>query len=580
MKNPYEEWGAHPEEVRVNKAWGWIFSAIFIAIIVLPPVLRNGHEALRKLKNKDDARWIPVTEFFHHPNPKATAALELKKQNNPDIERDQPSLRDHLRAFESEIDKAPYAEAIRQRTQAKLTAWFGEGNTKTVVGDKGRLYYQAAIDGLIGYGPLKPEPDSVMKDPDRPTWNQPLPVIKKFANQLKERGIELMLVPVPVKPMIYPEDISGGQSAGPVHHRDQEKFYTELREAGVEVVDLSNLFWSMKKDGDVFLNQDTHWTPDAMQRAAAEIAAKIKSKPWFAEVKGDLQVDEKILQRTQEGDLVEMLDLTESSQVFASESQSLKVINDRTSGLRLAKARQSPIVLLGDSFVNIYDDPKRGFNDPTWKGKDELDSEPLIGAGFAQHLAAELQTPLDVYTANGGGATAVRKEFADRADNQVRAKKMVVWVLASRDLLLSESPGLRAGVSWRDVKFSKRISKTPAQTVSSNAPEVVIEAVLKERMPLSDPKITPYEEAIFSAIFTVSKQVKGKLNIEGDEVPAYLWGFRKRIVLASGRIETGKKYRLTLVPWESKTKIHSVQKIDDLYVLSDWWFVEKIEPVE
>lgn len=580
MKNPYEEWGAHPENVSVSKAWAWIFSAVFMAIIILPPVWRNGQEALRELENTDDVRWVPVVEFFNHPNPIATAALALKKQNNPAIVRKQPNLRDHLRAFETAIDKAPYAETIRQRTQSKLTAWFGEGNTKTVVGDKGLLYYQAAINGLVGYGPLKPEPDSVMKDPDRPSWNQPLPVIKKFAAQLKERGIELMLVPVPVKPMIYPENIGQGESAGPVHHRDQEKLYAELREAGVEVVDLSDLFWSMKEDGAVFLNQDTHWTSDTMQRSAAEIAAKIKSKSWFAGVKGELQVDEKVLQRTHDGDLVEMLDLTESAHVFGPEKQSLKVINNRSNGLRVDKNPQSPIVLLGDSFVNIYDDPKRGFNDPTWKAKDERDREPLIGAGFAQHLAAELQTPLDAYTANGGGATAVRKEFADRADNQVRAKKLVVWVLASRDLLLSETPGLIAGVHWRDVKFSKRISKTPTHPVNIGVPEIIIEAVLKERMPLGNPKTTPYEEAVFSAIFTVSKKVKGNLNIEGNEVPTYLWGFRNRKVLASGRIEAGKKYRLTMVPWDSKTKIHSVQKIDDLFVLSDWWFVEKVEPIE
>lgn len=580
MKNPYEEWEAHPEDVRVGRAWAWVFSVLFVAIIVLPPAFRNLHNTICPRNSGAGEKWAPVVEFFHHPNPKSVAALAEKKRGNPGITRENPNLRDHLRAFESELEAAPYAKTIRRWMQQKLTAWFGEGNVKTVVGGNGRLYLEAAIDGLVGYGPLKAEPDSVMKDPDRPVWTPPLPVIEKFAAQLKERGIELMLVPVPVKPMIYPEDIGKGKWDGPVRHRDQEKLYTKLREAGVEVVDYADLFWSLKKDGPVYLKQDTHWTQSAMQRAAVEVAAKIKSKLWFADVKGELAVSDETLQRNHIGDLVGMLDLARPGELFELESQTLEIVNDRSSGGRVGNDQQSPIVLLGDSFVNIYDAPRIGFGDPNWEALDGNDSQPPIGAGFAQHLAAQLGTALNTYTADGGGATGVRKEFADQPDDKVRAKKLVVWVIASRDLLLSETPGLAAKVHWRDVEFSKRISKTPPQWVAGNAPEVVVEAELKERTPLQDPKSTPYKEAIYSAIFTVDGKVAGDLKIEGDEVPAYLWGFRDRKVLASGRLEVGRKYRLTLVPWASKTNLQSVQKMDDLLVLSDWWFVEKVEPVE
>lgn len=580
MKNPYEEWGAHPEDVRVGRAWAWVFSVLFLAIIVLPPAFRNLHNTICPTGSEADEKWAPVVEFFHHPNPKSVASLAKKKSNNPSITRESPNLRDHLRAFESELEQAPYAKTIRRHTQEKLTTWFGEGNAKTVIGSKGRLYLQAAIDGLVGYGPLKPEPDSVMKDPDRPVWTPPLPVIEKFAAQLKERGIELMLVPVPVKPMIYPEDIGRGNFSGPVRHRDQEALYTELREAGVEVVDLSDIFWAMKKDGLVYLKQDTHWTQSTMRRAAAEVAARIKAKQWFAGLKGDLETDGQSEQRTHDGDLVVLLDLAKPDELFDPESQSLEIIHDRSSGGRVGNNKQSPIVLLGDSFVNIFDAPRLGFGDPNWEEKDDNDIQPPIGAGFAQHLAAQLGTALDIYTADGGGATGVRKEFADRPDNQVRAKKIVVWVIASRDLLLSETPGLRAGVHWRDVEFNPRIAETPTQPVTSDVTEVVVEAELKERTPLQDPKSTPYKEAIYSAIFTVDKKSANELKIEDNEVPAYLWGFRDRKVVASGRLEVGKTYRLTLVPWASKTNLQSVQKMDDLLVFSDWWFVEKAEPIE
>ncbi|MFK5921068.1 MAG: hypothetical protein QM496_02740 [Verrucomicrobiota bacterium] len=576
MKNPYEEWGAHPEEVCVNKRTAWIFTVLFIAVIVLPPSLRNIHNRFCKTEKQ----WIPLVEFFHHPNPISVELLANKKRGNPGIERKQPNLQDHLRSFESKLEKAEYAIAIRRWMQGKLTAGLKEGNSKSVLGKGGRLYYQAAIDSLVGYGPLQAEPDSVMKNPDRSIWTPPLQVIENFAAQLKQRDIELLLVPVPVKPMIYPEDIGLGTWQKPALHKDQQALYDQLRKSDVEVLDLSQLFWSLKDDGDVFLKQDTHWTQSTMQKAAAEVAAKIRSKSWFAGVKRDLKTSQQKLTREHEGDLVEMLKLFNPEKIFQPETQTLTVIKEAAGGKTLTNDSQSPIVLLGDSFVNIYDDARTGFGDPNWKSKDEDDSEPLIGAGFAQHLAAELQTTLNSYTSNGGGATQVRKDFAQRPDNEVRTKKLVVWVLASRDLLLSETPGTLAGIRWRDVEFSKRISTTPSQPASQTAKPLVIEATLKERTALQDPQSTPYKEAIYSAIFTLDKKAADKLEIEDNEVPAYLWGFRKRTVVASGRLEAGKKYRLTLVPWASKTKLQSVQKMDDLFVLSDWWFVEKAEAIE
>ncbi|MCF6311501.1 MAG: hypothetical protein L3J39_03535 [Verrucomicrobiales bacterium] len=575
MKNPYEEWGAHPENVHVGKRTAWFLSALFILIILLPPVLRNVHNTFCKKKNQ----WIPVVEFFYHPNAISQAALASKRSKHPAIEREQPNLQDHLRSFESKLEDAEYASAIRRWMQTKLTAVFGEGNNKAMIGDDGRLYYQPAIASLIGYGPLQPEPDSVMKNPDRASWTPPLPVITNFSQQLQQRGIELLLVPVPVKPMIYPEGI-GKTQTGPVWHKDQQALYDELRQAGIEVLDLSELFWSMKDQQEVFLKQDTHWTQAAMQAAAKEVAAKIKGKDWFAETKGELKFTKHEINREHQGDLVGMLELVDGQNLFGKQKQTLQVITDSKTGKPVANDADSPIVLLGDSFVNIYDFPGIGFADPKWKSSDESDSEPLIGAGFAQHLAAQLQTPLNLYVANGGGATQVRKAFAKRPDNVVRAKKIVVWVLASRDLLLSEGPASSAGVFWRDVEFNQAIAKVTNTPIVEQSKAITIEATLTERTALQDPKSTPYKEAIYSALFAIDDASAKQLNIEGNEIPAYLWGFRKRTVVASGQLEAGKKYRITLVPWASKTNLQSVQKMDDLFVLSDWWFVEKVEAVE
>ena len=77
----------------------------------------------------------------------------------------------------------------------------------------------------------------------KPDLADPVPAILDFQQQLKTRGIELLLVPVPPKASIYPEKIVPGVDVrttdpAPELHR----FYQELRASGVDVLDLSALF--------------------------------------------------------------------------------------------------------------------------------------------------------------------------------------------------------------------------------------------------------------------------------------------------------------------------------------------------
>src|SRR5437016_11530912 len=72
----------------------------------------------------------------------------------------------------------------------------------------------------------------------KPELADPIPAIVDFQQQLKARGIDLLVVPVPPKAAVYPEKIVAGfdarsVDAAPVLHR----FYEELRAAGVEVLD-------------------------------------------------------------------------------------------------------------------------------------------------------------------------------------------------------------------------------------------------------------------------------------------------------------------------------------------------------
>src|SRR6266511_4306686 len=72
----------------------------------------------------------------------------------------------------------------------------------------------------------------------KPESADPIPAIVDFHEQLKQRGIDLLLVPVPPKATIYPEKILPdvdlhGETAAPFLAR----FYDELRQREIDVVD-------------------------------------------------------------------------------------------------------------------------------------------------------------------------------------------------------------------------------------------------------------------------------------------------------------------------------------------------------
>lgn len=507
----------------------------------------------------------------------------------------------HLREVEKATDKAGYSVALRQKTQSMLLEYADEGNLKTYLGWEGWLFYHPDLKALTGYGPIKPEPFSVMKDPELGKVPETRELIIEYAAQLKERGIDLLLVPVPLKPMIYNEQVAPQSLPTWVTHPDAPAFYSLLRKNGVDVLDLTQdlsklrgerkrVFYleansqnreiakeseeALKLKKDAFLKQDTHWTPDAMRLAAEKVADHVKARypqalgPGFHTIRA---VDG--VHRSSLGDLVKLLDLKDPYQFFDEEEVFLNVIGEGTQNTR------SSLVLLGDSFVNIYDDPTLGFENP--EKPDEL-----IRAGFAQHLSLLLQRPLDVIAKNGQGSTAVRQELARRPDDEVREKKLVIWVIAARDVLLSTNAARAANITWARVKFSEKTSSGAAGGVSQDpaapAGDLVVEATLTEKSANQDPNGTPYTNALHTATYEVGKVVSGAM--EGKQILGVQWTFKEKQMQPTAAFAQGKRYRLTLVPWDVKKEkepaFGNFNLSDESTAFdAERWFVEKAEEI-
>ncbi len=559
---------------QIGKKAAWTLATIFLTMLATPPVL----EHILKI-SEGKAKESPIGRLF--------------SWNSSDT----PFLK-HLHGTEKNLDKSFYSEHLRQSLQTEILARFGEGTRQVFVGFDGWLFYRPDLDAITGFGPLNPEPFSVMKDPELGKLPETRDVILDYAQQLKERGIDLLIVPVPLKPMVYNEYINPQDSRAWLTHPDAPAFYQLLRNKGIGVLDLTEDFANLRskkqhvfvrvpdrKDKEAvaqaeaearklkqaFLKQDTHWTVDAMRFTAEKVAAHIRENypQALQTAPGPIRAVDGAT-RYSLGDLVYLMGLPQAGKYFGDEEAFLRFIPEGT------RDRQSPIVLLGDSFVNIYDDPTLGFDDP----KVVNEEEKLMGAGFSQNLSLLLQMPLDVYAINAKGSTTVRQEFARRPDNEVRAKKLVVWVIASRDILLSRTAAHRANIEWAKVNFSTKTSEPSGstKTVTPVSSSLVVEAVMTEKSANQDPQGTPYRDALHAAVYDIEKVAEGTLSAK--QIIGVQWTFRDKVMQPTSETQTGKRYRLTLSPWDSKKELQGLNLVDTTSAFdAERWFVEKLEPL-
>ena len=282
-------------------------------------------------------------------------------------------------------------------------------------------------------------PDAVrVSRSSKPEQADPLPAILDFNQQLKERGIALIVVPVPPKAEIYPEkvtgDISGSKRAVvlPALTGDPDPalaaFYEELRKGGVDVIDLAPTFRKEKagEHGPVFCKTDTHWSGAGCVLAAREIANDVNGRLGIA-VTGPVKkyaADWK--EASIDGDLGSMLDASAkkpgAEKIFVRQLQETVAPNP-----------DSPVLLLGDSHTLVFHDflAER--------------------AGLLDQLTAELGFVPDRIGIRGSGATPVRIDLYRRGIKEpgyLAKKKVVVWCFTAREFT-------EAAQGWQKLPVAK-----------------------------------------------------------------------------------------------------------------------------
>ena len=279
-------------------------------------------------------------------------------------------------------------------------------------GQDGWLFFVPELRSL-SVGPFWGEAAAKVSRASNPAWADPLATIMDFNEQLQGAGIELLVVPVPAKAVVYPEKASEMAATPQRLDANYRAFYRVLSENGVNVLDLTDVFLAHRASGPeaVYCQQDTHWSGRGCEVAARAIAQAVADSPWLVEVpKHTYRTEPQNVTIT--GDLWSAL----GDSSLPKETLPLDLVHE-SGNAAVESWRESPVLLLGDSHCLVF------------HAGEDMHAQ---GAGLADHLAKELGFPVDLLGVRGSGATPARISLLRRRDN-LAGKKLVVWCFTARD---------------------------------------------------------------------------------------------------------------------------------------------------
>ena len=255
----------------------------------------------------------------------------------------------------------------------------------------------------------------------KPESADPIPAIVDFREQLKKRGIDLVLMPVPPKPAIYPEKILPdvdlhGETAAPYLAR----FYDELRKREIDVVDLAPVFVQNRTNehAPVYCKTDTHWSGFGCVLAAQTIKDKIHEKLAGQPQKNYAAEWKEV---TIKGDLSDLAG--PDAKKIEPEKIAVRTISDKETGAAINPDPNSPLLVIGDSHTLVFHD---------------FLAEK---SGLLDQLAYEVGFAPDLIGTRGSGSTSVRISLYRRArkdPDYLAKKKVIVWCFAAREFTESD----------------------------------------------------------------------------------------------------------------------------------------------
>jgi alginate O-acetyltransferase complex protein AlgJ len=431
-----------------------------------------------------------------------------EKESSPGLWSRLAALNHHLKTAALNIEKSLEEDSFLTKTflppvQTLAFRLFGLGNEKVYVAPDGWLHYRPDVDYVLETGRASP-------------FEAPTKALAQLNADLQSRGIRLIVLPVPAKPVV--ESLPSGTPQD-----SHNQFLAELRRNGIEVFDPTNLLieWRRATGRSQYLKTDSHWTPESMEAVAGLLAEKVLPAPLPSSLKKDPPLPVK-----NTGDLAVMLQLLPEANAAMAETAKIHPVR-LANGTAWHPDPSSDVLLLGDSFTNIYSTPDLGWGE---------------GAGLAEHLSLNLGRPVDRIAINAGGSLTVRQSLA-RNPARLDGKKIVIYQFAVRELTSGD---------WRSVRIP---ATTPASEKNKYA--TTHNGRVNANTPLPAPGSVPYKDAVISLHL---------VEINGDpkaEALVFIRGMTANVPTKASKIQTGDRVSLAVVPWETvEDKFGSITRIE------------------
>ncbi len=338
-------------------------------------------------------------------------AVELSRGQSPgalEVFRQKPTAA-NLRAYEHTLEDASLiARTLRPLFQFIQTVWLRDGGEKALLGRDGWLFY-------------KPGYTDMLAPPGGPTMDDAVTAIVSWRDALAARGIHLLVVPVPNKEGVYPDFITGRVGAGrSLVAPTTQELLKRLRAARVDYLDLFELYARLRSrattaDPALYLKQDSHWSPAGVDAAATAVAQRLLENNWVS--RGTVEYQAVPVQTNRVGDLLRMLQAPLIERCSTPEAITCARVVRRDNAQPYHDDAESEVLVLGDSFLRVYQQDEPG------------------SAGLIAHLAMELRRPLTSIVNDGGASTLVRQELY-RRPALLKNKRVVIWEFVERDIRL------------------------------------------------------------------------------------------------------------------------------------------------
>lgn len=254
--------------------------------------------------------------------------------------------------------------------------------------------------------------------------------IAEYQQTLRKEGVQLVVVPVPVRSMIYADKLSKDLK---VKSRRVDSGIADamsaLRERGVRVVDLTDSLYSsrLEKEAPSYTRTANALSPAGVRLAAAEVASEVRSAAGSSGLGKGAAMGAEETSISFQGPLAASANPVAPAETLkvrnvgrAKDGGGLKAVSFGTSG--------APVMIMGDG--NIL----------AWREANNPAGASGTFASLADQLSYELAADIDVLANNQDGRNAPRLRILSSGTagkNMLHSTRVVVWVFSALDLASS-----------------------------------------------------------------------------------------------------------------------------------------------